>query len=151
MKQLYIYFGILLALLLLPGGTDAAKLVPAQLVYVQRQGDDITVRTDMGNMGKGRDLTEAFVDLEKTTSGKVFLDTADYLLVNEAAINLLPELKSWLKGDCYICVADEIEDLEGAAVYLDAHPPELKLRELSRENGDLPLLIEIDERFCLKG
>ena len=113
MKQVWIYFGVLLALMLLPAGTDAAKLAPAQLVYVQTNGSEITVRTDLGNMGSGRDLSEAFKDLENTTPGKVFLDTADYLLVDETSVRYLQELGGWLKGDCLVCLGKKIKDLPG--------------------------------------
>lgn len=151
MKQVWIYFGVLLALMLLPAGTDAAKLAPAQLVYVQTNGSEITVRTDLGNMGSGRDLSEAFKDLEDTTPGKVFLDTADYLLVDETSVRYLQELGGWLKGDCLVCLGKEIKDLPGAADYLDAHPPRQKLKDCRGDEVILPHLTEMDERFCLKG
>lgn len=151
MKQLYIYFGILLALLLLPGGTDAAKLAPAQVVYVQVQGDEIIVRTDMENEGRGADLKEAFDDLENTTSGKVFLDTADYLLVDEASMGYLQELTEWLKGTCLVCKAENVENLLDAAIYLEAHPPGQKLKDCRFGSNALPILTENDGRFCLKG
>ena len=151
MKQIYIYLGIFLALLLLPGGTDAAKLAPAQVVSVQTEDGEIMVRTDLGNFGRGADLEEAFADLEDTTSGKVFLDTADYLLVDEASMAYLPELTQWLKGNCLVFKSGEVEDLEGAALYLDAHPAGLELKECRSGNEDLPIVTETDGRFCLKG
>lgn len=149
MKQLYIYLATAVALLLLPGGTDAAKLAPAQLVYVQTEGQTVTVRTDMGNMGLGENLEEAFADLERTTPGKIFLDTADYLLVDSESTKLLPELKGWLKGNCLVCTSETVKDLPGAAGYLDAHPPGTKLKHCTGENVLLQVLTEIEERFCL--
>ena len=151
MKQLYLYFVVLLALLLLPGGTDVGKLAPAEVVYVQSVGELVSIRTDMGNIGLGGDLEEAFEDLEKTTPGKVFLDTADYLLVDAASKLLLPELAERLKGDCRVCQTEGVADLSGAAAYLDAHPPGVKLEESCSDDSLLPVLTEIDERFCLKG
>ena len=151
MKQIYIYFGVLLALLLLPGGTDAAKLAPAQLVCVQTDGQTVRIRTDLGNLGNGRTLSDAFADLENTTPGKVFLDTADYLVVDENSIGYLPDLAQWVKGDCLVCIGKGIEDLSGAATYLDSHPPGVKLEDCQGGNKALPYLTENDERFCLKG
>ena len=141
---------LLMALLLLPGGTDAAKLAPAQLVCLQTVDGEITVRTDLGNMGRGTDLEEAFADLENTTAGKVFLDTADYLLVDEGSMKYLPEAAEWLKGNCFVFRAGEVQDLESAAVYLDAHPVGVKLKECRTGNEDLPIVTETDGRFCLK-
>lgn len=151
MKYLYMYFGLLLALLAVPGGTDAAKLAPAQLVYIQSEDELVSIRTDMGNIGEGESLEEAFADLGATTPGKVFLDTAEYLIVDEASRRYLPELSDWLKERCLVCQGEGIEDLLGAAIYLDAHQPTVKLGDLSDRNKDLPLLTEIDERFWLKG
>lgn len=151
MKHLYIYFGVLIALLFLPGGTDAAKLAPAQVVSVETGGEQIVVRTDLGNLGEGTGLVEAFSDLENTTSAKVFLDTADYLLVDEGAVKYLAELKRWLKGDCRVCLGENIEDLAGAGKYLDAHLPGIKLKDCRGTSEGLPYLTETDERFCLKG
>lgn len=151
MKQLYIYLTAALALLLLPGGTDVAKLAPAELVYVQTYGKGVTVRTDLGDYGIGQNLQEAFADLENTTTGKVFLDTAEYLLVNEEGIGQLEELKSWLKEDCRVCLANEIEDLESAAAYLNAHPPSMRLKEWSGIRNQLTVLTETNKRFCIKG
>lgn len=149
MRQIGICILAVLALLL-PRGTDASELAPAQVVYVQVDGQTVTVRTDLGNIGKGKNLQEAFLDLNNTTPAKVFLDTADYLLINEKGISVLPELQLWLKGSCMVCVANEITDLQSAAEYLKAHSPELKLKDWSAGGMDLPLLTESDERFCLK-
>lgn len=151
MKQIWLFLAAALGLMLLPGGTDAAKLAPAQVVCVQTAEGIVTVRTDFGNMGSGRDLSEAFKDLENTTPGKVFLDTADYLLVDETSVRYLQELGGWLKGDCLVCLGKEIKDLPGAADYLDAHPPRQKLKDCRGDEVVLPHLTEMDERFCLKG
>lgn len=151
MKQIWIYLVTALGLMLLTNGTDAAKLAPAQVVCVQTGEGVVTVRTDLGDMGRGADLREAFSDLEATTPAKVFLDTADYLLVDKTAKKYLPEMRQWLKGDCRVCEVGEIEDLLGAAAYLDAHPPTTKLRDLIAAEMPLPYLTENEGRFCLKG
>ena len=151
MRTLCMYFAVLLTFTFLPGGIDAAKLAPAELVYVQTEGQVVTVRTDLENAGRGSNLAEAFADLENTTAGKVFLDTADYLLVDETSVMHLRELAQWLKGDCLVCIAREVENLSGAATYLDSHRPEVRLEDCGNGNVDLMYLTEMDERFCLKG
>lgn len=150
MKHIWIFLAAVLGSMLLYNGTDAAKLAPAQVVCVQSADGVVTVRTDLGNMGRGKDLEQAFLDLEDTTPAKVFLDTADYLLVDEISRKYLPELRKWLKGDCRVCEVGEIQDLETAAIYLVAHPPKPKLRDLAGEESALPYLTETEERFCLK-
>lgn len=150
MKLLYIYIALCLLLLTLPGGQDVGGLAPAELVYVQKTGGGVKVGTDMGNLGAGKDLASAFEDLKNTTPGEVFLDTADYLLVSENSIGLLPELRTWLGQGCRVCVAVDVTDLTGAAYYLNAHPPGTRLGSVAEENMALPILTECRGRFCLK-
>lgn len=151
MKQ---WIGFLLAALVvaaLPtGGSDVAKLQPVELVYIYVEEDSIIVRTDTGDRGQGGNLNTAFVDLEETTAGIVFLDTADYLIVTSEAEWLLPELRNYLKGSTRVCKGEGIEDLETAAKYLAAHTPETRLKYCSDAQGDLQVLEETEGRFCLK-
>ena len=149
MRYLFLYIVIALAMLLLPKGTDASKLAPAELVYVSVEDGMTQISTDLGNSGRGRTLAEAFKDLENTTPGKVFLDTAEYLLIDREMADQLPQLKEWLKGNCLICLADGVEDMEGAARYLTAHPPGTKLKSCDGEAPLTEMLQEENGRFCL--
>ncbi len=128
MKQVLVYLAVALGLTQLPGGTDVGKLAPAQLVHIYMEEEKTVVRTDLDNMGMGDSLEAAFADLQARTPGKVFLDTAEYLLISREAEAQLPAISRWLKKECLVCLSDGVEDLASAAAYLQAHPPELKLK-----------------------
>lgn len=144
MKHLVIYLAAVVALMLLPGGgTDAAKLRPAELVIVETTQDQIQIRTDLGDQGSGSDLAEAFASLESAAPGKIFLNTADYLLVVPQTVALLPQLREYLSGKCCVCVVDGEIDPSQAAAYLRAHPINVQLKNAYQEE-DLAVL-EVDE------
>ena len=95
MKRWLIGGVMIIALALLNGenrtGTDIAELEPAQVLWVDEAGA-VEVRTDMGQMGRGRNLDEAVRDMEQTATGRVFLETAEYLLVTPGGATRLDEL-----------------------------------------------------------
>lgn len=121
-------------------GTDVGKLQPVELIRVSRVGDRILVETDTGDRGTGADLAGAFEDLKQTTSGQVFLDTAEYLLVSPAAEGLLPELSEYLRPACGVCLERGKADLEQAAAYLSAHEPKLTLQDYRAGERGIPTL-----------
>ena len=150
MKQLSVFLAALLGLLLLPRGTDVAKLAPAQLVRVERDGAEIVIRTDLGNVGRGTNLDAAFEDLKRTTPGVVFLDTAQYLVLDENSVSCLEELSHWVKKTCRVSIGEGIRDLQGASAYLQTHPPRVKIGESKAGCRDLPHLTELNGRFSIK-
>lgn len=119
------------AVLLLPRmehtGTDISRLEPVELVWVSMDESGVEIKTDTDAAGYGKNLASAVEDLHATASAVVFLETAEYLLLSGSAEELLPELYQLLRPACRVCLTDGETDLEGAAAYLRAHPPEGKL------------------------
>lgn len=137
MKRILWYVLILAAALLIPQkGMDVGKLLPVELVYLDRQ-EQYTIETDTGDVGRGKSLKEAFDDLEKTAKGVIYLDTADYLLVSEAAEAELNGMKAYLKPKTQICLSAEKVDLAEAALFLAVHNPGATLGEHSEEMPEL--------------
>ena len=135
MRRLIIYVIAIAAALLIPEwGTDVGKLQPVELVFLYIDEGAIVLETDTGNMGRGETLDAAYEDLELTTPGTLFLDTAEYLLVARSARTLAQQMKDYLKPATYVCQAEMGTDLAMAAEYLDVHPPEKTLRELSESD-----------------
>ena len=149
MKRILIYIAALTAALLVPQrGTDIGKLQPVGVVQLYREGASVVIVTDTGDSGTGKTVQEAFRNLEETTAGVIFLDTADYLLLSKSAVEEAPSLETYLKQSIRVCFAEaEISPAE-AAEYLPMHRPNIRLREreslanaetLAQENGRLVL------------
>lgn len=122
-------------------GTDVAMLKPVESLLVTVEETGISVRTDTGDSGSGDRLDDAFEDMKRSASGNIFLETAEYLIVNEAAVSLLPQLWEYLRPGCGVCVAQGEVDMEKAGSYLNAHKPGCSLQDYRAGNHDLPRLL----------
>lgn len=147
MKRIFIYIALLAAALMMPlRGTDVGKLQPVGLIQLYMEEDTVVIVTDTGDSGRGTTVDAAFKNLEETTSGIVFLDTADFLLVSKDAVNEVRSLEGYLKPSVRVCIAESDIDPVMAAEYLAVHRPAVRLREqegflqaemLMKENGRL--------------
>lgn len=159
MKRITIYIVVLAATLLIPmRGMDIGKLRPVGLIQLYKEEGHVFIVTDTGDSGRGRTVNEAFVNLEETTTGVIFLDTADYLLISEAAKEVLSELRQYAKPNILICIAEKEVDPIQAAEYLTVHRPKTEIRDenavltaetLVNDNGKLVLkkMEEKDEKY----
>ena len=149
MKRLLIYIAVLAAALMVPlRRTDVGKLQPVELVKLYKEEATLIIETDTGDLGRGDTVDVAFENLEETTSGIVFLDTADFLLVSKEAISEVGALKGHLKKSVRLCFAEANIDPVEAAAFLSVHRPQVRLRDgesilkaqtLLKENGRLIL------------
>ena len=99
---------------------DIAKLEPVEAVAVYRNEDYIILETDTKAVGKGETVEEALENMKENTTAVIYLDTAEYLLVEprcqDAVEALMPYLKPAVKVASYTG-----GDIAEAAKYLDAH------------------------------
>lgn len=104
-------------------GVEIDRLEPVELVRVTVEDDAVSIETDTGAQGYGNDLDAAVGNLHGSSSGEVFLDTAEYLIIDENAMELLPKLCQILRPYCRVCIAGGEIELAEAAEYLKGHPP----------------------------
>ena len=132
MKRVVIYLLLLSAVALMPmRGTDVGQLHPVELVHLYMEEDVVAIATDTGAVGRGRTVEEAVANLNATTAGIVFLDTAQYLLLSESAKLLYPAMANYLKPKVRVCTVENGIDLHEAASYLDIHKPSVRLKDMN--------------------
>ena len=79
MKRYLLYGLILAATLVMPvKRTDVGKLQPIQTVAVYLTDRGCSVQTDTGDIGVGETVAIAIENLERTTAGGAYLDTAEF-------------------------------------------------------------------------
>jgi len=135
---------LLFAAVLLTGNsnerTDVADLLPVEVIRLQLDEASIIIETDEAGCGKGETFDAAIADLKKKAAGEVFLDTADYVLVEPDALYLIPLLKDVVRLSCQLCVEDGKVDINEVARYLKTHEPEASLLRYLTGPQNLPWL-----------
>ena len=150
MKRYLLYGLILAATLVMPvKRTDVGKLQPIQTVAVYLTDRGYSVQTDTGDIGVGETVSIAIENLERTTAGVAYLDTAEFLLVSEGEESVVEELKAVLKNSVKLYWVQGQPDLKSASRFLSVHVkgPTFK----SWEKGvKLPLLVYKNDRMILQ-
>lgn len=108
---------------------DVAKLEPIQTLYVYRNGAELSIETDTGAKGSGATLTEAAADMKANASAELFLDTAEFLLL-DPSVPVTEEFHTLLRPTCKVTLTTATPDLRSASAYLSVHTPPLALSEL---------------------
>lgn len=148
MKRWIIVGLMFAALLLSPSrGTEVSELLPVELLYICESEGQILVRTDTGHAGAGDTLETALADLKAVAPGRVFLETADYLIVTEETQHLLPQLWEILRPATEVCLGIGAD--ADAAEFLSVHKPNVTLNDLRGGNDRLPILIQTEGRYHL--
>lgn len=128
-------------------GDDVARLQPVEVIQVHAFKSGIQVLTDTGDFGVGATLEEAFADLKKVSPGKIFLETAEYVLVTPGAEELLLELSEYLRAGCGVCQAEGEVDLREVARYFTVHPPKVTLGDCRAEGQSPQILLAQEGRM----
>lgn len=115
---------------------DVAKLEPVQTVAVYMQDDQIVIETDTDNIGKGSTVHDAIDDLEQTTPGVIYLDTAEYLLLSKNAIIYIDAIRQYLAQNVRVCLWDEEGSVKDAAKYLSVRKNLPKIKEFNENRLD---------------
>lgn len=126
-------------------GTAIDLLEPAQVVRITVEDEETSIETDTGAKGIGKDLTAAVENLHSSSPTVVFLETAEYLIVNERAVEELPEVYELLRPSCQMCVSDGELDLKEAGSFLKTHSSGVTLLQYRAEPVQLPKL------YCQEG
>ena len=160
MKRELIYL-LLAAGVIFSGGLpfvsrDVGELRPVQTALIRMEEERVILETDLGDRGIGTDWSSAMADLEAKAPGAVFIGTANFLLLEDGASALLPELakQTELNPGCALCLAPAEVDLEAVSLYLNTHEPDWNLDRLRQaqaagEPVELPRLTEVDGGYLL--
>ena len=145
-----VIYGILIAsaMLVPTRPLELGKLKPVETILIEKRDDGILIKTDTGDIGRGRTVNQAIWNLHETTAGTVYLDTAEYLLLPSDE-TVLKQMYPYLRKTVRISQwAGEVE-LEEAAKYLDVHKPNVQLKAY-QEGISLQVLEEENGRFRLR-
>ena len=113
-------------------GTDAAKLLPAQVLVIGAGDGAITVEADNGAAGSGPTLAAALADMAECAEGTLFLDTAEHIVLLRPTQALLeqaitqPSFRPAAK--LYVSRAEK-SDAFALVEFLRAHPGKLTLSQ----------------------
>lgn len=153
MKKWLIYAGVLLVVALLGmggrSGGDVSDLQPIQLLIADYRNGKVTLTTDTGYQGTGKDVQSALEDMKRSTPGKIFVDTADYLLVRKNAHSLITQFYETLRPSCAVCSLSGTADPADAAEFLQYHVPRLTMGKYEAGEKELPRLIALEGRMEL--
>ena len=150
MRRMIVYFGILAAVLWAGDpGTDIGMLIPVETVFIQKLENEIVIETDSGDRGAGATMKQAAEDLKEKADGVIYLDTADYLILNREAEALLYQLQSNQKQEVALCETEGQINVEEITPFLRAHKPQLRLSDW-RAGMTLPGLEEAEGSFKIK-
>ena len=114
-------------------GTDAAKLLPAQVLMIAQKDGRITVESDNGASGSGATLPDALAAMREGAEGTLFLDTAEHIILLQSAQALLPAVVQQRQfrpaAKLYLARMDAL-DAESCVDFLQAHPGSVKTEGL---------------------
>ena len=88
-------------------------------------------------------MQEALSDMEDTAAGVIYLDTVEYVILEQGMEELIPGLRSYLKDSVRVCYGREGIPLEEIARYLSVHKPGRRLAE----TGEIPVITEEEGRY----
>ena len=114
---------------------DIARLEPVRAVYIYMDGGNLCIETDTGDSGTGADLTDAAENMRSGADGEIFLDTAEFLVL-DPTVAVAEDFYTLLRPACKVAFSASAPDLKAAADYLAIHTPELTLAQLRARNAD---------------
>lgn len=130
-------------------GTDVAKLRPVQTLWVSVSDGWVVVETESGEVGVGMDFVSAVKNMEAAADSEIFFQTAEYLLMDEAALPQTEQLAQYLRPSCVVCLTSGAPMLERAAQFLEQHRAEITLQQFRADGRALPILHTSEGRMTL--
>lgn len=122
MKRMILYVLIIAAVFVLPvKPTETENLEPIQAVWLCLDNENIILQTDTENQGIGKSVAESLENMKLHSDRLVYLDTAQFLLVSENAVDRIAEIEPYLKGSVKICLWDGTGEIAEASRYMQTH------------------------------
>lgn len=138
--RIVIYIMILAALFFAPlHRIEIANLEPIQAVWMYTENGTVFLETDTEDKGSGGTVADALADMKRNSSGIIYLDTAQYLLVSTSAMQNISAVQPYLKDSARLCIWDGQGDISNAAKYAESHKIGIKIGKW-KSVGNLPEL-----------
>lgn len=139
--------------------TDVAELLPAKTVIITRSGDQYIIDIGAGVKAVGRTLKDALSALKQEASGEVFFQTAEQVIVTDAAAQVIPEVaaeEAFRPAAELYLTAEENLDAEEVSDYLTSHHSgrtisRVKAALAEGEPAGLPVLEKRDGGYRILG
>ena len=130
-------------------GTDVAKLHPIEVLIVQQNNGILSISTDSGITGFGKDVSQAISDLKLVAAGDVFLETANYVLLSPGCEDVIDTLFAYIRPACQIYLFEGEGNWSQVAKYLESHPSKATLLACKRGEPYIPKIIIQEGEFRL--
>ena len=113
---------------------DIARLDPVRAIYLYMDGAELTIETDSGDSGTGSDLKAAYADLRANAHREIFLDTAEFLIL-DPNVPITEAFYQLLRPTTQVVYSNKKPNLETIADSLTLPPPEITLAKLRATNS----------------
>ena len=148
MRRWILYAAILILLVAAPfQKMNISRLSPVQTVWVAEVNGEILLQTAGGAQGIGADIPAALENLNAGAADIVFLETADYLIIETGTEALLEQASLVFRPSCMVCAAASMPELEQATKFLRIHEPVVTLRQWMVEHNALQQLVAEEGRL----
>ena len=108
---------------------DIARLEPVRVVYLYQNDGLTTIETDTGTTGSGEDLESAYAALRNNADREIFLDTAQFLIL-DPHVPITEPIFEIFRPDCKVVITNTRPDLKKSPDYLSQHPPRRTLAQI---------------------
>ena len=136
--RIILYCIILLSLLFAPlQRIEIASLEPIQAVWLYQENEKIILQTDTENIGMGTTIEEALTNMKESSTGIVYLDTAQYVFVSVEAQQQIVMLRSFVKSSVRLCKWEGQGSIQEAVAHADARKIGVKLADW-KQGSNLP-------------
>ena len=108
---------------------DIAGLEPVRAVYLCQKDGLTTIETDTGTTGTGADLETAYAALRNNAHREIFLDTAQFLIL-DPHVPITEPIFEIFRPDCKVVITTTRPDLKKSSDYLSQHPPKRNLAQI---------------------
>lgn len=120
--RVVLYIIILSTLFFVPlNRVNIGQLEPVSALAVYVDEANVVMEIDGGEKGIGKSVEEALRDLKENTIGIVYLDTAEYLLIDEAAIKYEDAVLMLMRPNVQTFICDARGCVGECAEYISAH------------------------------
>ena len=153
-KVLLIVIAIVIAAMagFLPfNGTDIGKLHPVEVIRIATENGSVYIETDSGISGVGENLEEAIYDMKQSASGHVFLETANFVLIDALDSQLLLAIGEYFRPACQIYLYSGDGEMENIGKYLESHPSQVTALSYRQGVEEIPHIIINGEEYRFAG